>query len=35
VETTDTWQPAIRLYQDFGFVEIDRYDGDVHMELKV
>ena len=35
VETTDTWEPAIRLYQDFGFVEVDRYGGDVHMELKV
>jgi ribosomal protein S18 acetylase RimI-like enzyme len=35
VETTDTWEPAIRLYQDFGFVEVDRYDGDVHMEMKL
>ena len=33
VETTDTWEPAIRLYQDFGFVEVDRYGGDVHMEM--
>jgi ribosomal protein S18 acetylase RimI-like enzyme len=33
VETTDTWEAAIRLYQNFGFVEADRYDGDVHMEL--
>lgn len=35
VETTETWYPAIRLYQDFGFVEVDRYEGDVHMELEV
>lgn len=35
VETTDTWEPAIRLYQDFGFVEVARYGGDVHMEMKV
>lgn len=33
VETTDTWEPAIRLYQDFGFVEVARYEGDVHMEM--
>lgn len=33
VETTDTWQPAIRLYLEFGFVEVDRYGGDVHMDL--
>lgn len=33
VETTDTWEPAIRLYQSYGFVEVARYDGDVHMEL--
>lgn len=33
VETTETWEPAIRLYQDFGFVEVERYDGDVHMAL--
>ncbi|MBE2224054.1 MAG: GNAT family N-acetyltransferase [Anaerolineae bacterium] len=33
VETTETWEPAIRLYQDFGFTEVDRYGGDVHMEL--
>lgn len=33
VETTDTWEPAIRLYQDYGFVEVDRYDGEVHMEM--
>lgn len=35
VETTDTWEPAIRLYQNFGFVEVDRYDGDVHMEMEI
>ncbi len=35
VETTDTWKPAIQLYKSFGFVEVDRYDGDVHMELEV
>jgi GNAT superfamily N-acetyltransferase len=33
VETTETWEPAIRLYQEFGFVEVDRYGGDLHMEL--
>lgn len=33
VETTDTWQAAIQLYQDFGFVEVDQYGGDVHMEM--
>ena len=35
VETTDTWEPAIRLYQGFGFVEVDRYGGDVHMEMEL
>ena len=33
VETTETWEPAIQLYQGYGFVEVARYDGDVHMEL--
>lgn len=33
VETTDTWEPAIQLYQDFGFLEVARYGGDVHMEM--
>jgi len=33
VETTDTWEPAICLYKEFGFIEVDRYDGDVHMEM--
>jgi ribosomal protein S18 acetylase RimI-like enzyme len=33
VETTDSWESAIRLYQNFGFVEVARYDGDVHMEV--
>lgn len=35
VETTETWDPAVRLYQEFGFVEVDRYDGDVHMEMVI
>ncbi len=35
VETTETWETAVRLYQDFGFIETARYNGDVHMELAV
>lgn len=35
VETTETWEAAIRLYQDFGFVEVARYGGEVHMEMEI
>jgi putative acetyltransferase len=33
VETTATWEPAIRLYQNFGFAEVARRDGNVHFEM--
>lgn len=33
VETNDDWFGAIRLYQQCGFTEYDRRDGEVHMKL--
>lgn len=33
VETTDTWESAIRLYQACGFTPYAYRDGDVHMVL--
>lgn len=33
VETNDDWHGAITLYQQCGFIEYDRYDGEVHMTL--
>ena len=33
VETNDDWYDAIRLYQQCGFTEYDRHDGEVHMVI--
>jgi putative acetyltransferase len=33
VETTDTWEAAIRLYQECGFTPYAWQDGDVHMRM--
>jgi ribosomal protein S18 acetylase RimI-like enzyme len=35
VETNDDWYGAIRLYQNCGFTEYDRYNGEVHMMLSL
>lgn len=35
VETTATWEPAIRLYKNFGFAETARRGGNIHMEIRV
>jgi GNAT superfamily N-acetyltransferase len=34
-ETTDTWTDAITLYTRCGFIEIGRWDGDAHFELRL
>ena len=35
VETNDDWYDAIRLYQQCGFIEYDRHDGEVHMMIRL
>ncbi len=35
VETNDDWYDAIRLYQQCGFTEYDRHDGEVHMMIRL
>ncbi len=35
VETNDDWYDAIRLYQECGFTEYDRHDGEVHMMIRL
>jgi putative acetyltransferase len=35
VETNEDWFEAIQLYQECGFTEYDRRDGEVHMMLRL
>ena len=35
VETNDDWYDAIRFYQQSGFTEYDRHDGEVHMMIRL
>lgn len=35
VETNDDWYDAIHLYQECGFTEYDRHDGEVHMMIRL
>ena len=35
VETNDDWHDAIGLYQQCGFTEYDRRDGEVHMMIRL
>ena len=33
LETTDTWHDVVEFYRSFGFIEVARKNGEVHMEL--